>query len=167
MCTKFRTNTITILDLSAMYCIEVMSMLSAAIEEITYGYSFGIYFTTRIWLVVYYKLWYNKWLIGVLGHDSALLRLYWAGDNLGECDEICYEPCPWHRIDRSTCWLAVQRATTVPRMPPSDIMIYCLLQYYFSIPATTLWLLDTYSLPQQYHNNDSILHLLYAPFLQR
>ena len=21
---------------------------------------------------------------GVLGHDSALLRLYWAGDNLGE-----------------------------------------------------------------------------------
>ena len=23
-------------------------------------------------------------MIGVLGHDSAMLRLYWAGDNLGE-----------------------------------------------------------------------------------
>ena len=23
-------------------------------------------------------------MIDVLGHDSALLRLYWAGDNLGE-----------------------------------------------------------------------------------
>ena len=27
-------------------------------------------------------------MIGVLGHDSALLRLYWAGDNLGEWDEF-------------------------------------------------------------------------------
>ena len=26
-------------------------------------------------------------MIGVLGHDSSLLRLYWAGDNLGEWDE--------------------------------------------------------------------------------
>ena len=26
----------------------------------------------------------NEWMIVVLGHDSALLRLYWAGDNLGE-----------------------------------------------------------------------------------
>ena len=25
----------------------------------------------------------------VLSHDSTL-RLYWAGDNLGECDELCY-----------------------------------------------------------------------------
>ena len=24
-------------------------------------------------------------MIGALGHESALLRLYWAGDNLGEC----------------------------------------------------------------------------------
>ena len=30
-------------------------------------------------------------MIGVLGHDSALLRLYWAGDNLGELNEFCYE----------------------------------------------------------------------------
>ena len=27
-------------------------------------------------------------MIGVLGHDSALLRLYWAGDNLSEWDEF-------------------------------------------------------------------------------
>ena len=30
-------------------------------------------------------LWYcwDKWMNGVSGHDSELLRLYWAGDNLG------------------------------------------------------------------------------------
>ena len=55
---------------------------------------------------------------GVLVHDSALLRLYWAGDNMGERDEFCYELCPWREIDRSTCWPAVQRATTGPLMPP-------------------------------------------------
>ena len=59
-----------------------------------------------------------RWMIGVLGHDSALLRLDWAGDNLCEWDEFCYESCTWHRIDRSACWPVVQRATTVPRMPP-------------------------------------------------
>ena len=57
-------------------------------------------------------------MIDVLCHDSALLRLYWDGDNLGDRDEFCYEPCPWHRIDPSNCWPAVQRPTTVPRMPP-------------------------------------------------
>ena len=37
------------------------------------------------------NIWMNegmKWMIGVLGHDSTLLRLYWAGDNLGERDEF-------------------------------------------------------------------------------
>ena len=29
---------------------------------------------------------------------------------------------PWRRIDRSTCWPEVQRATTVPRMPPVCII---------------------------------------------
>ena len=38
--------------------------------------------------------WWGREMIGVLGHDSALLRLYWAGDNLGEWDEFCYESCP-------------------------------------------------------------------------
>ena len=33
----------------------------------------------------------NEWMIVVFGHDSALLRLYWAGDNLAEWDEFCYE----------------------------------------------------------------------------
>ena len=55
---------------------------------------------------------------GVLGHDSAPLRLYWVGDNLGECAEFCYESCHWHRIDRSAYWPAVQRDTTEPRMLP-------------------------------------------------
>ena len=36
-------------------------------------------------------------MIGVLGHNSALLRQYWAGDNLGRWDEFCYESCPWCR----------------------------------------------------------------------
>ena len=39
--------------------------------------------------------WMNECMIGVLGHDSALVRLSGAGDNLGEWDEFCYEPCPW------------------------------------------------------------------------
>ena len=26
----------------------------------------------------------NEGMIGVLSHNSALLRLYWAGNNLGE-----------------------------------------------------------------------------------
>ena len=39
---------------------------------------------------------------GALGHDFACVRLYWAGYNLGECDEFCYESYPWCRIDRST-----------------------------------------------------------------
>ena len=59
--------------------------------------------------------WVSGWLV-FLGHDSAL-RLYWAGDNLGEWDEFCYVSGPLRRIDHSTCRPAVQRATTVPRMP--------------------------------------------------
>ena len=66
--------------------------------------------------------WMNEWMIGVLGHDSA--PLYCAGDNLGEYDEFCYESCPWCRIDRSTFWPAVQRATTVPRTPPRRLFQY-------------------------------------------
>ena len=31
---------------------------------------------------------YNEWMNGVLGNDSAISRLYWAGDNLGEWDEF-------------------------------------------------------------------------------
>ena len=34
-------------------------------------------------------------MIGVLGHDSALLKLYSAGDNLGEWDEFCYSFNIW------------------------------------------------------------------------
>ena len=32
-----------------------------------------------------------EWMNGVLGHNSVLLRLYRAGDNLGKWDEFCYE----------------------------------------------------------------------------
>ena len=64
--------------------------------------------------------WKLNEMIGVIGHDSAL-RLYWAGDKLGEYDEFCYESYPWRRIDRSTCWPAVLR-TIEPRMPPVWIM---------------------------------------------
>ena len=59
----------------------------------------------------------NKWMNGVIGYDSALLQLFWAGDNLDEWDEFCYESCPWRGIDHSTCWQAVQRATTAQWMP--------------------------------------------------
>ena len=62
-----------------------------------------------------------KWNDWCFSPRFCTVRLNWAGDNLGEWHEFCYEPCPWYRIDRSTCWPAVQRATTVPRMPPRVI----------------------------------------------
>ena len=54
--------------------------------------------------------------------NSAILRLYWAGDNLGECDEFVMSNA-WRRIDRSTCCpgSGVHRATTVPHMPPIQL----------------------------------------------
>ena len=47
----------------------------------------------------------EEWMICVLGHDSALLRLYWVGDNLGEWDKVCYEQCrQWKKYAVVTCW---------------------------------------------------------------
>ena len=53
----------------------------------------------------------NEWMIGVLGHNSALVRLYWAGDNLGEWDEFCYEPSPGAG---SIAWPVAQQSSAVP-----------------------------------------------------
>ena len=50
----------------------------------------------------------NEWC---LRPRLCTVRLNWAGDKLG--DELCYKSCPWRRIDLSTCWPAVQCATTV------------------------------------------------------
>ena len=105
-----------------------------------------------------------EWMIGVLGHDSALCRLYWAGDNQCDWDEFYYESCPWRKIDRSTCWPAVQRATTVPRMPVrwyfiitnSDEIMHCdrLTVMGFVVLFVCLygnaWLLDKYVLILRY-----------------
>ena len=52
------------------------------------------------------------------------VRLSWARDYLGKWDEFCYESCPWCRIDRSTCWFAVQSTTTVPWMLPGILRCY-------------------------------------------
>ena len=57
-------------------------------------------------------------MIGVLGHDSALVRLVRLGTTWTN-EKVCYETCPWCRINHSTCWPAVQRATTVPWMSPT------------------------------------------------
>ena len=76
------------------------------------GISVSLSYSIGIW---------EEWMIGVLGHDSALLRLNWAGDNLGEWDECCYESCLWRRSVRSTCWPVAQRASTIPRMPLGDV----------------------------------------------
>ena len=59
-------------------------------------------------------------MISVFRPRFCTVRLYWAGNNLGESDEFCYDSCPWRRIDRSHCWPVVQHATTVPRMPPDS-----------------------------------------------
>ena len=39
---------------------------------------------------------------GVLGHDSALVRLYWSGTTWDN-NEFCYKSCSSYRIDRLTC----------------------------------------------------------------
>ena len=39
----------------------------------------------------------NEWMNGELGHDSALLRLYWAGDNLA-----VYGIRNWRWVDDDT-----------------------------------------------------------------
>ena len=49
------------------------------------------------------------------------VRPHWTGDNLGIRDEFRYESCPWRTIDCMTYWPAVQRATTVSRMPPISL----------------------------------------------
>ena len=45
-------------------------------------------------------------MIGVLGHDSALLRLYFAGENLGEWDDFVMNFTPG------------AGSIPVPRIPP-------------------------------------------------
>ena len=67
--------------------------------------------------------WKNEWYFRP---RLCTARLNWAGDILGEWDEVCYESCPWRRIDRSSCCKAVQRATTVPRMPPLRNKYHCI-----------------------------------------
>ena len=53
-------------------------------------------------------MWRGNEKICVLGHNSAVVRLNRAGDNIGWWDEFRYESCPWCRMDRSTCWPAVR-----------------------------------------------------------
>ena len=71
------------------------------------------------WFLTLYK--YKDVIIVVkqykLEQWFCVVRLSWAGNNLQFEMHLYYELCPWYRIDRSTYWPAVQRATTVPRMP--------------------------------------------------
>ena len=57
-------------------------------------------------------VWMNEWYFRP---RFCAVRLYWAEDNLRQWQEFWYEPCSSCRISRSTCWPAVQRATTVTR----------------------------------------------------
>ena len=41
------------------------------------------------------------WQIAATNEWFSTVRLYWARDNLGEWDELCYESCPWCSPDRS------------------------------------------------------------------
>ena len=52
----------------------------------------------------------RQWMIGVLGHDSTLLRLHWAGDNLGKSWLV------WRGI-KTICmpWLSI---LTLPNVSP-------------------------------------------------
>ena len=108
----------------------------------------------------------NEWMMGVLGHDSALLIQDWAGDNLGEWDEVWCESCPLRRIDRSTCRQAVQGATIVPRMPPiqyiklgqemNGILFHCKAIQGRGKPGLMRWILMWNTLQVQ----DRVLDLL-------
>ena len=67
----------------------------------------------------------------------STVRLYWARDNLGEWVKVWYESCPRCRIDyRSTCWPAVQRATTELRLPPAMTSWQRLCGEGLVVPAT-------------------------------
>ena len=56
---------------------------------------------------------------GVLGHDSAIARLYWAGTIWANEMSFVMKHAPGAGlIDRPVDQLAVHRSTTVPRMPP-------------------------------------------------
>ena len=57
-----------------------------------------------------------KWYDGCFKPRCCTVRLYWAKDNLGYRDEFWYESCPRFRMDHLTCWPAVQRTTSVPRL---------------------------------------------------
>ena len=83
----------------------------------------------------------EKWnkMIGVFRPWLCTVKLYWAGDNLGEC---CYEFCTWHRIDRLTCWPVVQLATTVPcvgREKRIGDLLASLLILYFCFNCLTVF----------------------------
>ena len=82
---------------------------------------------------------HSPWFIQyhLFNMDSAvphfcMVRVYWAGDNLGKWDEFWYETCPRCMINHSTCWSAVQWTTTVPRLPLSFMqrLLHQCLQYH-------------------------------------
>ena len=68
------------------------------------------------------------------------VRLYWARDNLGEWDEFCYESCPCYRIHCSTCWPAVQCATTLPQTPLNTRNCF-FIKYFLSMYSFGLWII--------------------------
>ena len=84
-----------------------------------------IYFIKLVLWFIDFKLYNTKWKWNYWRFRPRFctVRLNCAGDNLGEWDEFCCESWPRRRIDRSTCWPAVQRATTVPQMPPDTIQL--------------------------------------------
>ena len=59
--------------------------------------------------------WMDEWMNGILGsrNTSALVRLYWARNNRTNEMRFGVNYAPRYRIDRSTCWFAVQHAITM------------------------------------------------------
>ena len=60
-----------------------------------------------------------KWMVFQV--TILYCKVYWTGYNKCLRIRILYESCPIWRIDHSTCWSAVQFATTVPWLPPAPI----------------------------------------------
>ena len=61
----------------------------------------------------------NK-IIGVLDHGSAPGGYTGPGITSANEMNVVIKSCPWCSIDCSTCWPAVQRATTIARTLPSS-----------------------------------------------
>ena len=92
----------------------------------------GLYRLSSLYTLISYCCYLLFWtacystdeMHGVLGHDSALVRLYWVGDNLALCDEfVMIMLLVQDRLrDVLTCSPAHYHSTTYSPHPPPPLV---------------------------------------------